>query len=93
MARMTAAAAWVCTRWVSVISTSTSPASCSASSNPVRVSAPAMQPVHRCMSAPAQHPAASRSTVGLSAARLITQLEMLFRYDEQPDLDVDTDRD
>jgi hypothetical protein len=93
--RMIAAAAWVCTRCGSVISTSTRPASPSAVSNSARVSAPATHPVHCCMSArvtwsmsgsaitseSANSPpgrnarAASRSTVGLSAARLITQLE------------------
>lgn len=45
-ARTIAEAACGCTRWVSRISTSTSPASASARANSSCVSAPAMQPVH-----------------------------------------------
>ena len=45
-ARMIAEAACSWTRWVSVISTSSSPAATSEASNSRRVRAPAMQPVH-----------------------------------------------
>jgi Fe-S-cluster-containing dehydrogenase component len=95
-ARTIAEAACSCTRCVSLISTSTSPAPVSACSNSARVRAPAMQPVHSAMSArvaasmsgsaitsdTANRPpgrstrAVSRSTRDLSAARLITQLEI-----------------